>query len=123
MAIFCTSRILLQLRKCMTIRELPHNEYLLILGKCDGQNIAPAFDEFTSGCKEKENATVNQIVTKMHCTSALFRDRPNVQHNSQTADFQAVEKESAPRSKFVKVALRCLQQWWAFSTPSEGVRK
>ncbi len=48
----------------MTLRELPHNEYLLILGKCDGQNIAPAFDEFTSGCKEKENTTVNQIVTK-----------------------------------------------------------
>ena len=48
----------------MTIRELPHNEHLLILGKCDGQNIAPAFDEFTSGYKEKENTTVNQIVTK-----------------------------------------------------------
>ena len=74
----------------MTLRELPYNEYLLILGKCDGQNIAPAFDEFTSGCKEKENTTVNQIVTKTHCTSALFRDRPNVQHNLQTADFQAV---------------------------------
>ena len=74
----------------MTIRELPHNEHLLILGKCDGQNIAPAFDEFTSGYKEKENTTVNQIVTKTHCTSALFRDRPNVQHNSQTTDFQAV---------------------------------
>lgn len=30
---------------------------------------------------------------------------PNVQHDLQVADFQAFEKHSAPRSKFVKVAL------------------
>ena len=30
---------------------------------------------------------------------------PNVQHDSQAADFQVFEKQSAPRSKFVKAAL------------------
>lgn len=30
---------------------------------------------------------------------------PNVQHDLQVADFQAFEKQSAPRSKFVKAAL------------------
>lgn len=42
----------------------------------------------------------------MYCTFALFCDRSNVQQYLQVADFQSVEKQSAPRSKFVKVVLR-----------------
>ena len=53
----------------------------------------PAFNEFTSGCKGRENLPVNQMVA-------------NVQRNLQTTDFQSVKNQSAPRSKFVKVVLR-----------------
>ena len=132
MTILCTSCKLLQcnsmqLRQCMTIWELPHNENLLILGKRWAEYCTLLLTNLLRGAQKRKPSCKSNSY-KTHCTSARFWDRSNVQQHLQTVDFQSVERLSIPRSKFVKMALWVIARLsvlYSFgrSTPSEGVGK
>lgn len=100
--IFCTFRILLQLRECMTIWELRHNENLLISGKRWAEHCTSTSTNLLRGAQGRKPSCISDYY-KTYYTSALFWDKPNVQHDSQITYFQAVENKSAPRSKFVEM--------------------
>lgn len=79
-----------------------HNENLLISGKRWAEYWTLSLTNLLRGAQGRKPSCISDYY-KTYCTSALFWDKPNVQHDSQITYFQAVENKSAPRSKFVEM--------------------